>query len=187
MLERYRVYIVGALTLVLVVAGAVIYVRRPTTQPVEILEPSPPPRPSPVPVAVYVTGAVLNPGVHYLTGDTRVEDALEAAGGPTAQADLESVNLARVLQNEDHVHFPEVGEGKPPPPGVSSSNGGLININTASGSELEELPGIGPALAQCIIDHRDTHGPFATVEEIMDVRGIGQGTFEDIRDLITVK
>jgi competence protein ComEA len=185
--ERFRVPIVGALCCLLVSAGGVIYLRRPVTQPIEVVEPSPIPVPSPVQVAVYVTGAVQNPGVYRLPGESRVQDALEAAGGPTANADLDRVNLAQRVHDEDQIYFPEVGEESIPASSTGGSPEGLIDINTASAGELEELPGIGPALAQSIIDHRESHGPFGSIEEIMDVQGIGQGVFDDIRELITVR
>jgi competence protein ComEA len=185
--ERYRAPIVGALSLLLVVAGGVIYLRRPISQPIEIVEPSPSAVPSPVQLAVYVTGAVLNPGVYYLPEESRVQDALDAAGGPTSEADLDLVNLAQRIHDEDQIHFPEVGEEVIPSRSTGILEAGLVNINTAGAAELEELPGIGPALAQCIIDYRETHGPFATIEEIMDVQGIGQGVFADIEELITVR
>jgi competence protein ComEA len=186
-IERWRVPIVGALCCLLVSAGMVIYVRRPVAQPIEIVEPSPAPTASPVQIAVYVTGAVQNPGVYYLPGESRVQDALEAAGGPTADADLDRVNLAQRVHDEDQVYFPEVGEEGVPASSTGGSTEGLIDINTASAGELEELPGIGPTLAESIIDYRESHGPFGSIEEIMDVRGIGQGVFDDIRDLITVR
>jgi competence protein ComEA len=186
-LERYRVPIVGVLSVLLVAAGAVIYLRRPTSQPVEIVEPSPTPIPSPAEVAVYVTGAVLEPGVYYLPEECRVQDALDAAGGPTANADLDRVNLAQRVHDEDQIYFPEVGEENLPSTGTGGSEPGQVDINTASAQELEELPGIGPTLAQSIIEHRESHGPFSTIEEIMDVRGIGQGVLENIRELITVR
>jgi len=186
-LERYRVPIVGGLFSLLVIAGGVIYLRRPTPLPIEIEEPSPTPLPSPIQVAVYVTGAVLNPGVYHLPEESRVEDALEAAGGPTADADLDRVNLAQRVRDEDQIHFPEVGEENLPPTSTGGSGEGLIDINTASAEELEGLPNIGPTLAQSIIDHRTIHGPFAAIEEIMEVRGIGEGVFEEIRELIVVR
>jgi competence protein ComEA len=184
--ERYRAPIVGVLSVLLVTAGAVIYVRRPATQPIEIVEPSLTPVPSSIALAVYVTGAVLNPGVYYLPEESRVQDALEAAGGPTVNADLDRVNLAQRVHDEDQIYFPEVGEENVPSASRGGSGEGLININTASAAELERLPGIGPVLAQSIVDYRQAHGPFGTVEEIMEVQGIGQGVFEDIRELITV-
>lgn len=185
-LERYRVPIVGVLSVLLVTAGAVIYVRRPATQPIEIVERSLTSVPSSVELAVYVTGAVVNPGVYYLPEESRVQDALEAAGGPTLSADLDRVNLAERVHDEDQIYFPEIGEENVPSTRIGGTGEGLVNINTASIGELEGLPGIGPALAQSIVDYREAHGPFNTLEEIMDVQGIGQGVFEDIRELITV-
>ena len=186
-LEKYRVHVVAALFLLLLVAAGIIFLRRPVPEPIEIVEPPPSPEPTPAQVAVYVTGAVANPGVYYLPEDSRVEEALQAAGGPTTEADLNRVNLAQRVHDEEQIYVPEVGEENPPVPSDSTSEGGLININTASAGELETLPGIGPTLSQCIIDHREAHGPFATVEGIMDVRGIGEGLFNDIEDLITVR
>jgi competence protein ComEA len=185
--ERFRLPIVGVLCCLLLSAGVVIYLRRPVNQPIEIVEPSPSPVPSPVQVAVYVTGAVQNPGVYYLPGESRVQDALEAAGGPTADADLDRVNLAQRVHDEDQIYFPEVGEESLPASSTGGSTDGLIDINTASADELEQLPGIGPALAQSIIDYRESQGPFGSIEEIMDVQGIGQAVFDDIRELIAVR
>ena len=186
-LERYRVPIVGGLFSLLVIAGGVIYLRRPTALPIEIEEPLSTPFPSPIQVAVYITGAVLNPGVYTLPEEARVQDALEAAGGPTADADLDRVNLAQRVRDEDQIHFPEVGEENLPPTSTGGSEKGLIDINTASAEELESLPNIGPTLAQSIIDHRTSHGPFATIEGIMEVQGIGEGVFEELRELIVVR
>ncbi len=186
-LERYRVPIVGVLSAVLVTAGTVVYVRRPASQPIEILELSPSPIASSVELAVYVTGAVENPGVYYLPEGSRVQDALRAAGGPTVHADLDRVNLAQRVHDEDQIYFPEVGEENLPLTSTSGSGEGLININTASAAELDRLPGIGPALAGSIIDYRETHGPFAAIEEITNVRGIGQVVFDEIKELISVR
>lgn len=186
-LERYRVPIVGVLCALLVTGGAVLYVRWPVSQPIEIVEPSPPSIVSPEELAVYVTGAVASPGVYYLPEESRVQDALEAAGGPALNADLNRVNLAQRLHDEDHLYFPEVGEESLPPTSGMGSGATLININTASAPELETLPGVGPALAQSIVDHRETHGPFASVEEITEVRGIGQAILDEIRELVTVR
>jgi competence protein ComEA len=184
--ERYRVHIIGALASLLILAGAVIYLRYPTPQALEIIEPSPSPIPTPAQVAVYVTGAVLSPGVYHLPEGSRIEEALQAAGGATVEADLNRVNLARRVHDEEHIYVPKVGEESPPVASGSSSEGGPININTASTAELETLPGIGPTLAQRIVDYREAHGPFAAIEDIIKVRGIGEGLFNEIRDLITV-
>ncbi len=104
-----------------------------------------------------------------------------------ANADLDRVNLAQRLHDEDQIYFPEIGEESVPSTRMGSLGEGLIDINSASAAELENLPGIGPALAQSIVDYREAHGSFDTVEEIMDVEGIGQGIFADIRELITVR
>jgi competence protein ComEA len=186
-LERYRVHIVGVLTSLLVLAGVVIYVRRPTPQPIEIIDPPPSPVSTPSPLAVYITGAVVAPGVYYLPEGSRVEEALLAAGGATAEADLDRVNLARRLHDEEQVYVPEVGEENPLAPSGSVSGEGPININAASAAELETLPGIGPTLAQRMVEYREAHGPFGAIEDTMNVRGIGEGLFSDIRELITVE
>jgi competence protein ComEA len=185
-LERYRLPIVGALGSLLVIAGAVVYAGRPTPQPIEIVEPSPSATPPPVQLAVYVSGAVVNPGVYYLPEGSRIEEALQAAGGATAEADMNRINLARRVRDEEQVYVPEVGEESPPVPSGGPSEGGLIDINTAGATELETLPGIGPTLAQRIIDYREAHGPFAAIEDLMAVHGIGEGLFNEVRDLITV-
>jgi competence protein ComEA len=180
-LERYRVAIVVTLFLLLATAGVVIYLRRPVAQAIEIVETSRSPLAESAQLAVYVSGAVVNPGVYYLPEQSRVQDALHAAGGPTVDADLDRVNLAQRLHDEDHIYFPTQGEEKVPLTNTTGSAGALI-----SAAELEALPGIGPTLAQGIVEYREGHGPFATIEEITDVQGIGQGIFEDIRSLITV-
>lgn len=185
-LERYRVHIIGVLVSLLIVAGAVIYVRRPTPQAIEIIEPSPSPMATPAQLAVYVTGAVVSPGVYYLPEGSRIEEALQAAGGATADANLNRVNLARRVRDEDQIFVPKVGEESPLVPPGSYSEGGPININTASTAELEALPGIGPTLAQRIVDYREAHGPFAAIEDVTNVRGIGEGLFNEISDLICI-
>jgi competence protein ComEA len=186
-LVRYRVPIVGVLCVLLVTAGVLIYVRRPASQSIEIVEPSPTSGPQAVELAVYVTGAVLNPGVYYLPGESRVQDALEAAGGPAGNADLDRVNLAQRVHDEDQIYVPEVGEVSVPSASMGGTGGGLVDINAASIAELEGLPGIGPTLAQAVVDYREANGPFGSVGEIMEVQGIGQGVFEKIRELITVR
>jgi competence protein ComEA len=137
---------------------------------------------------VYVSGAVREPDVYRLPPGSIVEDAVEAAGGATDDADLECINLAQELADQQHVHVPRAGEESPPPAlsGGQAAGDHAININTATASELEELPGIGPVMAARIVDFREANGPFAGVEDIQDVVGIGPATFDGLKDLIAV-
>ncbi|MBU1747883.1 MAG: helix-hairpin-helix domain-containing protein [Chloroflexi bacterium] len=131
----------------------------------------------PARIAVYVSGAVQTPGVYELPDGARVDEAIEAAGGPTAEADLARVNLAHRLRDEEQVYVPRIGEEASPPvtpAGTTGSGaGGKININTTTTAEFETLPGIGPALAQRIVEYREKNGPFASIDGIKQVGGIG--------------
>ena len=180
-------------------AGIEIRMPEPTA-PLPTAEPLP--TETPAMMNVYVTGAVSVPDVYELPPGSIVKDAIVMAGGLTADADAVVVNQALRLQDGDHIHVPVVGETaevptiirsevvrtvEAPESGSSSGSvGALININTASQGELESLPGIGPALAQNIIDYRETTGPFETIEDIMKVSGIGTAKFGAMQDLITV-
>jgi competence protein ComEA len=126
-----------------------------------------------------------------------VEQAIAAAGGGTADADLLRVNLAQRVHDEQQIYVPHENEAVtpvlptlvPPTPsvGTSSTSGQKVNINTASATELEALPGIGPVLAQRIIEYRQASSPFRRPEDIKNVKGIGDSTFEGLRDLIMVE
>lgn len=189
---RNRAVVVVCSALSLVLGGTVGYFT-PHPQaalPIVVATPlpaAPSPTPAPAPVRVHVAGAVLQPGVYELPHGSIVLDAIEAAGGAAAEADLERVNLAVELRDQQQVYLPRRGEANHPPP---VSGGGaespLININTAPSAELETLPRIGPATALKIIAYREANGPFETIEEIQDVPGIGPATFEGIKGLITV-
>ncbi len=140
-------------------------------------------------IQVHVTGAVASPGVYALREGDRTVDALEAAGGPTEDADLEAINLARRLYDEDQVMVPRRGQVVSPDRPVSQVAGtsvGRININTASAELLDTLPGIGEVYSQRIIDSRTSNGPFERVEDLLERRLIPRSTFEKIKDLITV-
>lgn len=149
------------------------------------------PAPTDTPIVVYISGAVPRPGVYALPQGARVQDAISAAGGFLADAEKTGINLARQLEDGEQLEIP-FAEGASlviPTPGVEviePSETELININTASQTELESLPGIGPTTAQKIIEYREANGPFAAIEDIINVSGIGPGTFERIKDLITV-
>ncbi len=141
-------------------------------------------------IKIYITGAVRHPGVITLEEGDRLADAIELAGGPLPDADLDRVNLAQRVRDEGMYHIPRVGEETTPgvteAPGNNNGTGssGKVNINTADQKTLETLPGIGPVKAQNIIKYREEHGPFRSIEEIMNVSGIGEKTFEGLKDLI---
>jgi len=138
---------------------------------------------------------VRSPGVYTLPAGSRVIDALRAAGGAGPGADVRSVNLARPIADGERVYIPRKGEAPAPDvaggggtSGGSSggAGGGKVNINTASESELESLPGIGQVLAQRIVDYRTQHGPFRDVKDLLKVEGIGQKKFDSLKDHVTV-
>ncbi|MHB8512150.1 MAG: helix-hairpin-helix domain-containing protein [Actinomycetota bacterium] len=150
-------------------------------------------------IFVQVAGAVLHPGVYQFDAGARVIDALQAAGGPTKNGDPNSINLARVLVDGERIYVPRIGEQpslEPQAPPTDSSSSGSkkgkagpgtkVNINTASVNELETLPGIGPSLAQRIVDYRTQHGPFQTIDDLKKVHGIGPKKFDSLKDYITV-
>jgi competence protein ComEA len=146
-------------------------------------------------MVVHVAGAVAVPGVHTLGPGARVHDAVTAAGGPRSDADLDRLNLAGPLADGARIHVPAVGEAVPPlwegapgstaPTGLGSPSApGGVSLSQASASELETLPGVGPSTAAAIIAHRTANGPFATVDDLADVRGIGPAKLEAIRGLV---
>ena len=148
------------------------------------------PAPTEKPVIVYITGAVPRPGVYALPKNARVQDAISAAGGFLAEAEKSQINLAALLEDGEKLDVPYLQGALPilatAGPTVVAVTTELININTASAAELESLSGIGPSLAQRIIDHREQNGPFISIEDLDDVPGIGLGLLERFRDQITV-
>lgn len=162
------------------------------------------PPPTPIPIQVHVKGAVQSPGVYALPPESRVQDAIAAAGGFAPQADETALNLAAPLVDGAQVEIPlKIQEVVPPPPAegapippdqpsptssapTASPSTSKVNINTASQEELETLSGIGPVTAEKIITFRTENGLFTSIEEIQKVSGIGPATFEKIKDSITV-
>ncbi len=145
-------------------------------------------------IMVHISGEVFNPGLVKLFSGDRVIDAVELAGGLKKEADLDRINLAKKLEDEEKIYIPKIGEeinsadliiSTESSESSKSSKSGKININTCSQSELESLPGIGQVIAGRIIDYRKSN-PFKKIEDIKNVSGIGDKKFEGIRDLITV-
>ncbi len=162
----------------------------------EASDDSSPKVPAATEVYVDIDGAVASPGVYRLKDGARVAQAIDAAGGLTPDADVTGLNRASKVADGQKIYVPKVGEqavaagdgvdsGAAASPGVSDATG-LVNINTASASELQTLSGIGPSMAQSIIDERTQNGAFTSVDDLMRVSGIGEKKFAKIKDCICV-
>ena len=180
---------------ILVAGGAVLWYVRSLPSPVTVQalrpDPSPSVSPSPVVLVVHVAGWVRRPGVYELEQGDRVIDAIEAAGGARRGAQLDALNLAALVADAQQVLVPRkapAADGAAVDPGGGSTSGSsaLLNLNSATPEELETLPGIGPVLAASIVDFREQNGPFTSVDQLLDVSGIGESRLADIRDLVTV-
>ena len=140
-------------------------------------------------VAVHVAGHVRHPGLVRLPAGSRVQDAIRAAGGATSGADLDAVNLARKLADGEQVLIPGPGDPPPPLPADAGAAPGTptapLDLNTATVEQLDTLPGVGEVTAGRIVAYRAAH-PFTTVDELLEVPGIGQRRFEQLKDLVTV-
>jgi competence protein ComEA len=154
-------------------------------------------------IRVHVAGEVLRPGVYQLPGTARVVDAVDAAGGPTALADVDVINLAAALFDAAQVFVPRRGSvgtrapiprplpgvNAPPSPNANTPEGASsarVNINTASMSDLDTLSGVGPSTAKAIIEYRTKNGPFGSIEDLLNVRGIGPAKLDAMREQVTV-
>ncbi|MET4639904.1 helix-hairpin-helix domain-containing protein [Mycetocola sp. 2940] len=135
---------------------------------------------------VHILGAVGSPGVYQFRDGDRVVDAIAAAGGFAPAADQQAVNLARFLSDGEQILVPVQGAAPPVAGPTASDPSAKVNLNTASSSELETLPRIGPATAERIIAWRETNGRFGAVDDLLNVPGIGDKTFESLKDLVTV-
>lgn len=205
MINHWRPFLFGLFVGLLSVPLILILNRRPAAVPIA-LAPLPP-TVTPVPLRVHVLGAVRAPDVYELPAGSIVRDAIEAAGGLTGSAAADSLNLAGLLNDGQQLYVPAVSPtaaaptqnaaadaSQPPttpqPPAATpppAAPSGPVNINTASQAQLESLPRIGPAIAQRIIEYRTLRGPFTTIEQIKNVKGIGEATFNAIKDYITVR
>ncbi|WP_203935063.1 ComEA family DNA-binding protein [Virgisporangium ochraceum] len=190
---RRAVRALGVCALVVaLVVGFLVWRSRPRAEPVAAgadaatVAPAPPSSAA-VGIVVSVVGRVHRPGLVRLAHGSRVADAIEAAGGVLPGTDLGFLNLARKVVDGEllaiGVSAPPVAPGAGPAAGAP---GGLVNLNTATAAELDALPGVGPVLAQRIIDHRTRTGGFRSVEELRKVEGVGDARFEQLKDLVTV-
>jgi competence protein ComEA len=191
--RRGAVALVVVALLAALVAGAVALRARPQEVPVPVVEAGGVPLPGVSPTAgpeggevvVSVAGKVRSPGLVRLPAGSRVDDAVRAAGGPVEGADTGLLNLARRLVDGEQVLV-----GVDPPPGSAPAGSGagsaLLDLNAASASDLDALPGIGPVLAQRIVDWRAENGRFASVDQLREVTGIGEAKFQDLQAKVTV-
>ncbi|OIJ32133.1 MULTISPECIES: ComEA family DNA-binding protein [unclassified Microbacterium] len=187
--RRFRLGLGAAVVLAIVALSTAVGLGLMQGQPssveaVPLAESSASVEPAPGEIYVHVLGAVVRPGLYVLRTDSRVVDALAAAGGSTDAADLAGVNLARRVEDGEQILVPVVGAVTDPsaaPPGD-----GTVDLNTADQAALEELPGIGPALAERIVAWREDNGRFRTVDDLLAVPGIGEKVLEGLRDAVRV-
>ena len=190
--------IVGGAAVALVVALVVYFAVRVEPPPIEDTIPMSgstviSPMPSSIAafvLTVHVGGEVVHPGVYSLPAGSRVVDAVEAAGGVTSKAHTDAINLAAPLVDSEQVIVPRKGSRvtrklERQTDGVATSGNALVNVNTASVSELDGLPGVGPATAKAIVDMRASKGQYGSAEDLLDVPGIGPAKLAQIRPLIT--
>lgn len=140
-------------------------------------------------IVVYVSGAVNNPGVVTVADGSRVADAVEQCGGMLPTADTNAVNMAQTLKDGTQIRIPEknvISSAADTANSVNTGNGDMVNINQADVKALEALPGIGPAMAQRIVDYRNSNGSFQSIDDLKKVKGIGKAKFEKLKDRVTV-
>lgn len=177
-----------ALLAVAIIGGIVLLLStRPTPVEIIILSPqptaTPQPTSTPAPITVYVTGAVAAPEqMVMLPYDSRVQDAINAAGGATDSADLTRVNLAALLRDGDQVHVPEQNTE---PVALATPSDTRVRVNSATLEELMALPDIGQTTAQAILDYREANGPFTSMADLDAVTGIGPRTLEQLEGLVS--
>ncbi len=189
---RLRVGVGAAVVLVLVGLAAAVLVNLAGSHGSSVVETTRPittagvvPSAAPV-IYVHILGSVAHPGLFTLHEGDRVVDAIAAAGGFSATADQAQLNLARPLVDGEQLVVPAVGEAAPVSTGSATQPGGKVNLNTADETALEDLPRVGPAMAQRILDWRKKNGRFTSIDDLMSVTGIGPKTFDGLKDLVTV-
>ena len=176
-IQRYGPTLIGAIILISGVGVALLLTSPRRGEPITLAEPAN--------LRVHVAGEVLRPGVYELPFGSIVQDAIDAAGGLSPQASQDRVNLAARLDDGQQVYVPEFSEAvssRSDPVGAKE----LISVNTASAPELERLPGIGPVLAQRIVEFREQNGPFQRFEDLLEVEGIGPSKLESLQEHVEV-
>jgi competence protein ComEA len=163
----------------LVVFGTMWVTAQPRGTPV-VIEPLP----TAAPIQVHIAGAVQEPGLYSFSPGSRASEAIKSAGGLTAEADPDAVNLAAVLRDGMQLYIPRRGETQTP--ALTSDRASLLDLNTAGLDDLQQLPGIGPERAQDILTYREQHGGFQKIEELMEIPGIGETTFARLKPLVTL-
>lgn len=180
--------ILGLLVLISIAGGVVITLVAPSEQGdiTVITPPTPDPAAasSQAEVGVYISGAVVNPGVYIVNEGNRLANIILIAGGATAEADLNAVNLAARVHDEQHWHIPRHGETHTPANQVNLNGDDRIDINSADVDLLKSLTGIGDVRANAIVNHRETHGAFVSIDALLDVHGISDGILNAIREQI---
>jgi competence protein ComEA len=184
--DRKRVLVAGvALLLVLFLGNRLLHrsAQPAVPPPVRVAAPA---RsvPARAPLFVDVVGAVRRPGLYRLRDGARVADAVRRAGGPTAKAQLELLNLAALISDGEQVVVPRAGAGGAVGTAGGAAPGGPVHLNSATLEQLDALPGVGPVTAQKILDFRQAHGAFGSVDELDAVPGIGPARLETLRDLV---
>lgn len=191
--RRPAVWLAAVVLLAAVVAGAMVWRSRPVAEPAPALPAVEPAATDSAELVVSIAGLVARPGLVRLRPGARVADAVAAAGGPLPGTDLTGVNLARRLSDGEHVVVGPASAAAPQPGaspaagGAASGQGGSgarLDLNTATMSDLDALPGVGPVTAQRILDWRAEHGRFATVDQLREVDGIGEARFAQLKDLV---
>jgi competence protein ComEA len=167
----------GSLALVALLAGVWWSARAPEPPPFSVAAP----QAERATITVHVSGAVRRPGLVEIPSDARVADVVVAAGGASADADLAAVNLAGSVVDGARIVVPWRSGGA-----EGADGPGPIRVNQATVAELEAIPGVGPVLAARIVDHREAHGPFTVVEDLLDVAGIGEGKLAAIREDVAI-
>ncbi len=171
------------LALLLALGCVVLLISRQHPREVMIQPAEPEPVEQTALLMIHIAGAVARPGIYEFEGTARVADAVQEAGGALSDADLDRVNLAARLHDGEKVNIPRIGEAPAPAYGEKD---GPVNLNSATAADLEKIPGIGPVLSERIIEFREEHGGFDSVQQLRQVEGIGPKKFEDLKDRVEV-